>query len=193
MALFIALFPLLSCGDDSGPTVPEVVTLLDEGWARFAAEDYDGALSKFEDAVAADRGLGDGHNGLGWTYLRMDSLDVALESFNMAAAKGLVGAGAQAGRCLVLNRKNEYRQAIFAGQAAIEIDSLFELEADPTLDIRDVRFAMAQSHLSLAEYVEAMNQVVTIDPSIVLNPYSATFVTDLIAKMELLEGRLVLQ
>jgi tetratricopeptide (TPR) repeat protein len=194
MALLVVILPLLACGDDdSGPTIPEVVTLLDQGWELFAVEDYPGALSKFEAAVAADRGLGDGHNGLGWTYLRMDSLDVALESFNLAAAKGLVGAGAQAGRCLILNRRNEYRQAIFAGQAAIDIDPLFELEADPTLDIRDVRLAMAQSHLSLAEYVEAMDQVATIDPSIVLNQYSATFVAELIAEMEALEGRLELQ
>ncbi len=182
--IVLVLLVLSGCGDDEGVTEPPVVSLLASGWQRFAAADYAGAIEKFEEAVESDRSLGDGHNGIGWCYLRLDSLDLALDAFQTSIAKGLVGADAQAGRCLVLNRLDEYRQAIFAGEAVVSINPLFKLAADPTVDVRDVRLAMAQSHLALGEYVEALDQATAIDSSILINPNSATFVSELIAAIE---------
>jgi tetratricopeptide (TPR) repeat protein len=179
------------CGDDNeGVTEPPVVQQLAQGWARFSEGDYDGALAKFEEAVSTDPGLGDGENGLGWAYLRLDSLGTALTHFDLAVAKGFVGADAQAGRCLLLNRMDEYRQSIFAGDAAIAVDPTFVLEADATVDVRDVRLAMAQSRLALGEYEEALEQITTIDSSIRINPNSATFVAELVAAIEELTATL---
>ncbi|MBM3319384.1 MAG: hypothetical protein FJY73_01725 [Candidatus Eisenbacteria bacterium] len=180
----LVLLVLSGCGDDEGVTEPPVVSLLASGWQRFAAADYAGAIEKFEDAVESDRGLGEGHNGIGWCYFRLDSLDLALAEFQTSIAKGLVGADAQAGRCLILNRMDEYRQAIFAGEAVLAIDPLFKLAADPTVDVRDVRLAMAQSHLALGEYAETLDQLTNIDSAIQINPNSATFVSELIAAIE---------
>jgi tetratricopeptide (TPR) repeat protein len=182
----IAFVLLLSgCGDDGGGTdVLPVEEQIAAGWARFGEGNYSGAIEKFEEAVRTDPGLGDGHNGLGWSYLRLDSLDVALDEFQVAVAKGFVGADAQAGRCLILNRLDEYRQAIFAGEAALAADAAFKLEGDATIDVRDVRLAMAQAHFALGEYVEALEQITIVDAAILINPNSATFAAELLAAIE---------
>ncbi|MFH1277393.1 MAG: hypothetical protein ABIK65_03330 [Candidatus Eisenbacteria bacterium] len=184
----IALLPaalLIGCGDENpGPQVDPVVEKLDAGWALFSAGDYTGAIIEFDEAVAMNGGIGDGHNGRGWSYLRLDSLETALDAFNMAVAKGFVGADAQAGRCVILNRFDEYRQCVFAGQAVLAIDSRFELEADITVDVRDVRLSMAQSYFALGEYLEALDQIEAVDSAILLNPNSATFVLELIRAIE---------
>ncbi|MFH1680352.1 MAG: hypothetical protein ABIH26_06880 [Candidatus Eisenbacteria bacterium] len=192
LAGIVVVLLVSGCGDEGGVTEPPVVSLLAAGWDRFADADYAGAIEKFEDAVRSDGSLGDGHNGLGWCYLRLDSLDIALAEFQAAVAKGFTEAGAQAGRCLILNRIDEYRQAVFAGGAVLEIDPLFELEADPTIDVRDVRLAMAQSYLALGEYEEALGQIMVVDSSIRINPHSATFVSELIAAIEDLTADLVI-
>jgi len=183
----LALLPVLflaGCGDDKSVTVPPVVTFLAEGWGLFEEGEYEEAIAKFEAAVNADAGLGDGHNGLGWCYFRLDSIEPALDRFDLAVAKGFVGAGAQAGRCLILNRMDEYRQAIFAGGEVIETDDRFELEGDITLDIRDVRLAMAQSYFALGEYEEALDQITIVDSTIRINPNSALFVRELLTAIE---------
>ena len=128
--------------------------------------------------------MGDGYNGLGWCYLRLDSLETALDRFDLAVAKGFVGAGAQAGRCLILNRMDEYGQAVFAGDEVIEIDDHFALEGDITLDIRDVRLAMAQSYFALGGYEEPLDQITIVDSAILINPNSATFVQELLSAIE---------
>lgn len=184
----IAILPaalLLGCGDDNpGPPVDPVVEKLDAGWALFSAGEYEGAIAEFDDAVAMRAGLGDGHNGRGWSYLRLGLLETALREFDTAVAKGFVGAGAQAGRCLILNRLDEYRQCVFAGEAVVAQDSRFELKADRTLDIRDVRLAMAQSHFALGEYEEALEQIEVVDSAVLLNPNSGTFALELLAAIE---------
>ena len=183
MVFSVILFA--ACGDEDGPTEPQVTTYLSEGWDKFAEESYTEALGKFQAAVNEDGGLGDGWNGIGWTCLRLDSLDAAMEAFDRAVAKGYIGAGAHAGRCLIFNLRDEFRQSVFAGMRAIEIDPAFELEGDRTIDIRDVRLAMAQSYFALSEYEEARSQMVIIDPKYeALNPNSATFLQDLIGSLE---------
>jgi tetratricopeptide (TPR) repeat protein len=185
------LLALSGCGDDGGgPEILPVEEQLAAGWARFGEGNYSGAIEKFDEAVRTDPALGDGHNGLGWSYLRLDSLDVALGEFQLAVAKGFVGADAEAGRCLILNRLDEYRQAIFAGEAVLATDAAFKLEGDVTIDVRDVRLAMAQSYYALGEYVEALEQITTVDAAILINPNSATFAAELLAAIEELTGDL---
>lgn len=190
-AVLAAILSSSGCGDDGGGTkVDPVVLQLAAGWSRFEEGNYTGAIEKFEEAVGTAPGLGDGHNGLGWCYLRLDSLDAALDEFQVAVAKGFVGAGAQAGRCLILNRKDEYRQAVVAGEAALAADPVFELEGDATIDIRDVRLAMAQSMYALGEYTDALEQIVVVDPSISINIHSAGFAGELLGAIEDLTARL---
>lgn len=194
--LVFSVLLFAACGDDdSGPTEPPVTTKLNQGWDLFAEDDFLEALAKFEEALGEDAGLGDCNNGLGWTYLRLDSLDSALEQFDIAVAKGFVGADAQAGRCIVLNYIDEPRQAIFAGEATIAIDPFFKLEGDKSLDIRDVRLAMAQSYFVLCEYEESLEQLVEIKPanSGRVDPNSSTFLIDLIMVIEEMVAELTVQ
>ena len=91
-----------------------------EGWAAWQKGDYDGAETAFGNALKVDPYYAEAHGGLGWTYLRMQSLAEALDRFEIA-----ILIGEQAGTLLPV------RQLIYMGAAtAYEANDDYELSAE---------------------------------------------------------------
>ncbi len=197
-AAALILLLVAACGNETtSPTEAPVVTQVNDGWNRFADGDYEGALQSFEKAIATDSNIGDGYNGIGWTRYAMargeesPDLTVPLSYFDRAVAEGFEGAGAQAGRCLILNILSEYGQAVDAGKRVVAIDPAFVLEGDGSIEIRDIHLAMAQSYMGLGDYDKALEQALIIDPNRdPINPNSGNFVQVLISRLQDLQQEL---
>lgn len=194
----------LACGGDDGGIVDaEEITLVNEGWKKYEASDFEGALAKFSSAISRNSNVGGGYNGVGWVLLATldmegsgdpnrpinlraeEDLAEALAYFDRAVAEGFKDADAHAGRCIIFNLASEYRQAVNAGLDAVAVDLSFQLPGDKSMDIRDVRLAIAQSYLELGEYEEALEQAVLINPN--RDPISAnseTFLSQLITRLQ---------
>ncbi len=207
--LFTALLPallFLGCGDDDGGVVDaDAITFVNQGWDKYSAGDFVAAEAKFNSAISNSSNTGGGYNGMGWVLLATMELDssgdptrsislqtdstlaAALQYFDRAVAEGFPDADAQAGRTIIFNLANEFRQAVNAGLDAVAIDLSFQLPGDASVDIRDVRLAMAQSYLELGEYEEALEQAVLINPNLdPINLNSETFLSQLIARLQVL-------
>ncbi|MEE8640903.1 MAG: tetratricopeptide repeat protein [bacterium] len=75
-----------------------------EGWARWRGADYDGAVTAFGNALKVDPYYAEAHGGLGWTYIRMQTMEDAADVFEDA-----VMMSEQAGT------KEQVKQVIYMG------------------------------------------------------------------------------
>ena len=194
LTVFLVILLFLSCGDDNEDKteIAPVVSLTEDGWDRYAAGDLTGAREKFEDAIAADGGVGLGYNGLGWVQKQRGEFDEALASFDLAMAKGFPGADPAAGRALILYSRNEYGQAIAAGHDALARDTFFKLPGDVTVNILDVRLVIALSEYERGRFEDALAQLRLIDPGLApINPFSETFVEELTIALDQLANNLL--
>ncbi len=78
----------------------------EEGWARWRGADYDGAITAFGNALKIDPYYPEAHGGIGWTYIRMQTMEDAADVFEDA-----IMMSEQAGT------KEQVRQVIYMGAA----------------------------------------------------------------------------
>jgi tetratricopeptide (TPR) repeat protein len=178
----------LSCGGGGGGGGPEVTAeqLTSEGWARFEAGDFQGAMSKFEGAIAIDSNYGEAYNGLGWSCVKIDSLEAAVNAFGQAISKGVSTADPRAGKAVVYRDLEpvDFQASIDWADSALARDSDYVFSHDTTMTWKDLRLILAQSYYGLHEYEEALEQVDILDPENTLNSGSDTFVEDLLAELQ---------
>ena len=153
---------------------------------KFESGDYDGALSKFREALRKDRSYGEAYNGEGWCRLKMDSLDVGLASFDDAILNGVESADPCAGKAVIYRDLEpvDFQAAIDWADSALAIDIEYRFSHDQSLDWKDLRLILGHSYYGLSEYVEAKAQVDILNPYNTLDPGSETFVGDLLAELQ---------
>lgn len=77
---------MFSLGCDDGETTPAMsqADWTAEGWTCWKRGDYDGATAAFGNALKVDPYYAEAHGGLGWTYMRMQNLEEAINTFEDA-------------------------------------------------------------------------------------------------------------
>ena len=177
----------LACGDD-GDSKPEVTEqqLAAQGWERFEGGDYDGALSKFREALSKNRSYGEAYNGEGWCRLKLDSLDVGLTSFDDAILNGVESADPCAGKAVIYRDLEpvDFQAAIDCADSALAIDIEYRFSHDESLDWKDLRLILGHCYYCLNEYLEAKAQVDILNPLNTLDQDSETFVDDLLRELQ---------
>lgn len=198
--LLLGLLPVLalvlSCGGgggDSGPS-ESASSLTAEGWTHFESGEYGLSVDKFERALALDPSYADAHNGLGWSYARLDSLSRSLDSFGKAITEtGLSAvltdsyAGSSPAYRDLDTRPSHFDSAAVYASNALSLDRRYVFEHDEDFDWNDLHLIMAQSYFALGDYASAKVRVDSLD-GIILNPGSPSFVEDLAEEIERLEG-----
>ena len=181
---------LSGCGDDdNGGVTAEQLT--SEGWTLFELGDFAGARSKFEEALAVDGGFAEADNGLGWTWVRLDSLEVAVSRFDAALTKGLPSADPYAGQAVAYRDVEpvDLTLAVAAAGSALGREIRYTFSHDPRLDWKDLRLILAQSYFGLQRYAEASAQVDSLGGT-VPDPNSERFVEELLLEIERLGGEI---
>lgn len=169
------------CGDDD----IGAEQLTSEGWTLFETGEYELARSKFEEALALDGEFADADNGLGWTWLRLDSLEVAVSSFDAALDKGLTSADPYAGQAVAYRDLEpvDLESAVAAADSALGRHVRYEFAHDRAFDWRDLRLILAQSYFGLQRYAQASAQVDSLGGR-VPEPNSERFVEELLLEIE---------
>ncbi len=192
-AVLLALATASGCGDgDSGPA-DSASSRTAEGWALFGSGDYLGALEKFGGALDLDPSYADAHNGLGWTYARLDSLSESLDGFGRAirgGGHGVVLADSYAGSSPVYRdidtRPSHFDSAAVYASSALSIDRRYVFVHDAGFDWHDLHLIIAQAYFALNEYDSASAHVDSLGGN-VQDPSSPTFIEDLADEIERLE------
>ncbi|MGD8627994.1 MAG: tetratricopeptide repeat protein [bacterium] len=192
MACLCSIVMVLGCGGDGGGGPTDTAqSLTASGWALFEQGEYEQAIGKFERALGLDADYADAFNGLGWSHAKLDSLANSLENFGMCVSTAPSLTEGYAG-CAPVYRDYDAEPAhfdsavAFAGTALTQ-DSDFEFSHDENFDWRDLRLIMAQSYYGLGEFLLAKGQVDALG-GVSLDTESDTFVEDLAAEIERLEG-----
>jgi tetratricopeptide (TPR) repeat protein len=175
----------LGCSEtEESPTDP-ILSSLEQAWSAFESGDFAEAESKFNDALAENATDTDAHNGLGWAHSNLGQLGAALSDFDAAISGGHTGAAPHVGRAIVLRDLEpvDYDAAITSAEAALSIDAAFQFSHDASVDWRDLRLVIAQSHFALGNYAGANEQVGLLG-GVQPDPSSGTFVEDLLAEIE---------
>jgi tetratricopeptide (TPR) repeat protein len=178
-------------GDGGGGPSDTAASLTAAGWALFEQGEYDAAKVKFYQALNLDATYADAYNGIGWSNAKLDSLSQSLSSFGECITFDNVLAEAYAG-CAPVYRDYETEPAHFDSAVAMATQALslaasFSFSHDLSFDWRDLHLIMAQSHYGLGEFLEAKAHVDSLG-GVSLDPESDTFVEDLAAEIERLEG-----
>lgn len=110
----------LACGEDEKIDLWSQAQWTEEGWARWRQADYDGAVTAFGNALKVDPYYAEAHGGLGWTYIRTQSMEDAADVLEDA-----IMMSEQAGT------QEQVRQTIYMGAAtAYEAIDEYQLSAD---------------------------------------------------------------
>lgn len=191
MACLFSLAAALGCGGDGGGPSDTAPSLTAAGWTLFEQGEYELAIDKFNRALGLDDGYADAFNGLGWSHAKLDSLENALENFGMCVINDPDLTEGYAG-CAPVYRDFDtepahFDSAVAFANAALTQEASFEFSHDEDFDWRDLRLIMAQSYYGLGEFLLAKGQVDALGGNS-LDPESETFVEDLAAEIERLEG-----
>ncbi len=143
-----AIILSFGCEEDEDITTRSQAQWTDEGWTRWRAADYDGAVTAFGNALKVDPYYAEAHGGLGWTYLRMQDMEDAADVFEDA-----IMTAEQAGT------KNEVKQIIYMGATtAYEAIDEYKLSAERgryminNLDGANFKFEQASTPATITGY-----------------------------------------
>jgi len=188
----LALGPGCGSGGDTAPAESASSRTI-EGWTLFEAGDYEGAIEKFDRAIALDATYAEAYGGLGWSYARLDSLSTSLDNFGKAIAGSGTSAvltDSYAGSSPVYRdldtRPSHFDSAAVYASSALSLGGRYVFEHDSDFDWHDLNLIMAQSYFALNDYTSANARVDSLGGN-VQNPGSPSFVEDLAAEIERLE------
>jgi tetratricopeptide (TPR) repeat protein len=183
----IALLPA-GCGDDGdGPgPVTSAESLTADGWRLFEAASFAAALDRFDAALETDPVWGEAYNGLGWTWMNLDSLEAAVDAFERAMGKNVETPADPLAGMAAARRDLEpvdLELCLTAADSALSLSPRYVFSHDPSYDWRDVRLILAHAHFGLGQYAEASAQVDNLG-GIPQDPGSDTFVEDLMEEIQ---------
>jgi len=190
----VALPLLAGCGGKKNATPAPSADCSDistQGWSLFAGGHYIEALARFKSAEETGGGCPDAFDGHGWAQLKLDSLAQAVSDFGAALAAGATGADAMAGLAtarLDQSQANpDYTGAALAADSALARSPHFVFSHDSQFDYHDLHLILAQCRYGLGDYAGANAEVDSLGGN-EQDPDSPTFVQDLLAEIQRLDG-----
>jgi hypothetical protein len=160
------LLPSSSGNSTNNPPPGESASqLVNDGWQAFAGQNYTTALSKFTAALRLDATLVDGYNGAGWSDIRLNLLDNATTEFNAGKSRDTTNVDIWAGLAFVNNAQKNYTASIADAQSVLQKNTHWFFERDTTVNIGDVKVALAEDYFSTASFDLSLAAVQSLDAS----------------------------
>ena len=186
----ILLFPLIvilaSCSSDPPPAPqPTARDDAEAGWAKFAADDYAGAQTEFDRAIAKDAAYADGYLGAGWVALYLNDAPAAGTHFASGKTKTsdtALQCDFHAGLTLAWSEIADYDRTIAATDSCLDYAPQYSFSRRSTINYVDLLAAQANAYFLLggdANLAQAAHIVHQIIPAVDLDPgNSTTWVVD---------------
>ena len=153
--------------------------LLSYGWDAFENGYFLQAAGYFDRYIQLDSLNAECFTGLGWSIMRIDSLDSSITSFNNALNINEEYIDALAGLVLALYKKGEDLSVTLFGEQVLLQDSVYVFEHDTSFNYEDIHLTLADSYNLLGMREDAQIQVDFIFPENGLVPDdSASWVVD---------------
>ena len=157
---------ILSCGifenDEPEPesTAEEFIAM---GWMNFESGLYQDAIGDFNDAVIKDPSALEAYSGLGWSYIRIDSIENAESNFLTALNENYAGVELLAGLSAISLAWGQYLDAIEYAESVISANSAWVFEHDSSIDYKDIWLLAAIAHFHEGELDEVESAILHFD------------------------------
>lgn len=186
--IVVSLCPLLllcGCGEDNGTKVT-AEKLIEQGWAKFEAGNFNGACADFNAALGLDAEAHDAYFGLGWAELRQNHAGLAEDAFIDYLFKVFYSNDAEAGLALAYHAQDKFEDAIDMAENVLSSDSSWSFSLhDPSIDYLDLALILAQSYYETADFGQSLTVVQQyFDPNFVVDPNTTEGRDQLAAKLE---------
>lgn len=186
-----AVFILLAAGCTKKVAVEDYLfdspetydSLVEEGWALFEGGNIVSAINNaFALAVERDASRPAGYLGLGWSYARIQNLEIAVITFqaavtfaeNNASSGQQIAVEATAGLAAVAIAAQEYEDAVYYSTLVIDEDPAFVFSHDVSFTISDILLLRAESYFYLDLITDAYLQVQAMDENLIQDVISDT-------------------
>jgi len=193
---FLAVLVMLAaaCSTPSAPEYdprPAYDSDINSGWDQFAVGNYGLAAIEFRSALDLDsrRAWPDAYIGLAWSLAMQDSVDRAISHFTTALGKGPSSADdsadVYAGLGLSYREVSppNFNQVRGNVQNALAIDSLYVFQHRSSINSDDLKAVLAEAFFNIGLLDSA---AAIADPVGTLDPDSDSYLTDLLAKINVL-------
>ena len=170
----MVLSAVAGCGGKGGTsTQPPTVA---DGWTKFTAGDYAGAIATFNAVLTDDPSLNDAHNGLGWSYAFDGNLSTAKGEFETAINNDPALTDAHAGLSSVLLAMGDHPGALEQATAVLDADTQWTFSHYSGVDHADVRLIRAQANFAMgsASFASAQSDLDVLFPANGLDPNEAS-------------------
>lgn len=165
------LYLMMACGEDDP---------LDAAWQKFEDKAYPQAHTAFTNLISSKGSAA--YVGLGWTTLRMDSLQASDRYFALAKEDSLVDG--YAGWSFGLWALERYSQSLEAASFALRKKPRYVFVHDETVTNRDLILHQAYGYFHLGQYAACIEKIRFFDPSF---PLDAT-PQQILQKLDQLKG-----
>jgi len=190
VACLIATAITTGCSDSESPG-EDAAVLISEGWAHFEAEDYQTAISKFNQATGDTDHKRDAYDGLGWAYARLGQLENADAAFLHVLTQILdPSRETYAGASLVsLALKNYDRAEENSHWAITRFEEEYEFRYDPAVTHITLRLVRSIARFHSGDYASSYADVVVLNDMLdlglpTLNTGSPNFVARLLSQIQ---------
>ncbi len=185
MRQFIILFAtifLFACGESKKKNY------LDDGWDAFTNGDFEQALSDLQTAKSKDPNDPDIRAALGWTYMRLDSLESADREFGEGSLLSEAPADLAAGWTFVLAAIHNYAASNVQANQILTNDPDWIFEFADGIDHNDIRIVKAENHFLLGEFTSSLNEIKTVNPDFNADVTTVSGRAQLAGEIERLRG-----
>ncbi len=161
--LFVVIFGLSGCTDFA-------VSDTESGWDSFEAKNYPQALSYFQSALDWDMTFADAYNGLGWTYMKLDSMNKAIEAFENGLPNTDSLLDLYAGLAISTSAKHNYSKVVDNIFFVLNKDAEYVFSHDTQINYKLLHAVLAREYVYAEEYDKALSEIQTIDSSFTASP-----------------------
>jgi tetratricopeptide (TPR) repeat protein len=166
--LIFSLLSFYGCGKKSTQPEKTASEFAAEGWSLFESDDFTGAKSKFNEALAKDGNYADAYNGRGWCNAFLDLDPEAISDFNSANTTNLSKPDAYAGLAGVHVGTQEFANAVENANIVLSMDPNYQFSHRNSIDYMDLRLIKAQAYYGLGDaYLDSAQAEVNY-----LNPFN---------------------
>jgi len=191
--LIISICLLSSCGEESTkPKTDNYSDYIQTGWTYFSNENYPNAISEFRKALELKENLVDSYTGLGWSYLRLDSISVSDSIFSQGATKEGDNTNLIAGWAFSLNALKNYSASNIKIQSIISTNNDWVFGYGLNLNISHLYLLAAMNSFALGDLAESLIYVTYIDEEFQADISTYDGQTKLADKIETLRAELQL-
>lgn len=141
---------------DAVDQYPQKIT---DAWAAYSLGNYDTAKNLFLEAKSLDVSKGDAYMGLGWCYLKSDSVNLSLSNFSIAYDKGLCNADLNSGYAFSLNAAKQYQLSNSYAEIVLVIKPNWVFTYQTTLNKNDLLLLKAQNFFQLGDFANSLSYV----------------------------------